>query len=136
MSPSAATDEKSVAGCKVEDCREVGKVAGPVGPGGDEAGEISESAFAPDVESTFTGIARGEFQHRQRKRRVKSEPGADPDQDRAGTSGGSGGDPAQADAGDNVEQDEVAEPHRFLGPLRIFSLGYRDARAEKAYSFR
>src|ERR1700739_3698087 len=135
MSPSAATDEKSVAGCKVKDCREVGKVAGPVGPTGDEAGEISESAFAPDVESTFTGIARGEFNNRQGQRGVESEPCADPDENGTGTCGGSSGDPTQADASDDVEENEVGEPHRFLGPMGIFGLGNGDARPSHAYGF-
>ena len=136
MSPGTGADEKSVAGSKVEYRGEVGKVAGPVGPGGDEPGEVSEGTFAPDVEAALIGVARREFQYGQRQRRVESEPCADPDDDGAGTSGRCGGDPAQADARDDVEEDEVAKSHRLFGPMRILRLSDGDARAEQAYGFR
>ncbi len=118
MRPRALAHEENVAGGEVEDGGEVGKVAGPVSPAGHEAGEISEGALAPDVESAFAGITGRELEHRERERRVEAEPRADPDDDRTGTGGGSGGDPAQADAGDHVKQNQIAEAEHALGAVR------------------
>jgi hypothetical protein len=65
--------EKHVAGREVEHGREVGKVAGPVSPGGHEAGEVAEGALRPDVESAFVWIARRKFDDRKRERRVEKQ---------------------------------------------------------------
>src|SRR6478609_3990364 len=46
MLPVRLAHEEDVAGREVEDSGEVGEVAGPVGPGGHEAGEIAEGALA------------------------------------------------------------------------------------------
>src|SRR5580698_4342688 len=129
MCPCILAHEKDVAGSEVEDGGEVGKVAGPVSPGGHEAGEVAEGTLAPDVESAFMGIAGGEFEHRKCERHVEAEPGADPDDDGTGAGGGSGGDPAQADAGDDVKQNEVAESEHTLGAVGSFGLRERKCSA-------
>ena len=123
MLPCVLAHEENVAGSEIEDGREVGEVAGPVSPGGHEAGEVSEGAFAPDVEAAFAGIAGRKLENGKCERRIEAEPGADPDDDRTGASGGGGGDPAQADAGDHVEQNEIAETKHTLGAVGIFGLG-------------
>jgi len=79
--PSRLAHEKRVAGREIEDGGEIGKIAGPIGPGGHEAGEIAEGALRPDVESAFIWIARRKFDDGERERRVEDEPGADPDDD-------------------------------------------------------
>ena len=132
MLPGRLPHEEHVAGGEVEHGREVRQIAGPVRPGRHEAGEISEGAFAPDVEPAFVGIARRKLEHRERQRRVETEPRSDPDDD--GTrSGGSGGrDPAQADAGDHVEQQQVAEAHHLPRAVGIFGVGDGNSGREKS----
>src|SRR5208337_5043622 len=57
MRPGVLAHEENVAGGEVEYGGEVRQVAGPIGPGGHEAGEVSEGALTPDVEAAFGGIA-------------------------------------------------------------------------------
>ena len=45
------------------------------------------------------------------ERNVEEEPGEEPDYERRGAVAGGGGDPAEADAGDDVEEEEVAKAH-------------------------
>ena len=123
MRPRGLAHEENVAGGEVEDGGEVGKIAGPVGPSRHETGEVSEGVFAPDVEATFAGIAGGKFQDGECERGVEAEPGADPDDDGAGSGSGGGGDPAQADAGDDIEQNEIAEAEHTLGAVGILGVG-------------
>src|SRR4029077_5792874 len=106
--------------------REVWEIAGPVSPGGHEAGEISEGALAPDIESTFTGIAGRKLEHRKCERGVEAKPCADPNDDGTGTSGGGGGDPAKADAGYYVEQNQVAKAEDAFRAVRIFAARFGD----------
>ena len=61
MSPFVQAHIDQVAGGEVEHGWEIGEIAGPVGPGGHEAGEIAEGALAPDVEAAFVWVARREF---------------------------------------------------------------------------
>ena len=122
MFPIRLPHEEHVAGGEVEHGREVGQVAGPISPRRHEAGEISEGALAPDIKPAFIRIARRKFQHRKRQRRVETQPGADPDDDRTRPGGRGGCDPAQADAGDHIKQNQVAEAHHLLGPIGIFRL--------------
>ena len=128
MRPRSLAHEENVAGGKIEDGREVGKIAGPVSPGGHEAGEVSEGALAPDIEAAFTRIAGRKLEHRECKRRIETEPRADPDDDgtRAGRS--CGGDPAQTDAGNHIKQNQVAEAEHALWAIWIFYFGNGDAR--------
>src|SRR5208337_1224527 len=84
ISPLRLPHEEQVAGGEVEHGREVGKVAGPVSPGGHEAGEVSKGALRPDIEAAFMRIARRKLDDGERERRVEGEPGADPDNDRTG----------------------------------------------------
>ncbi len=122
MRPCVLAHEEDVAGGEVEDGREVREIARPVSPGGHEAGEISEGALAPDVESAFAGIAGRKLQHGKGERHVEAEPGANPDDDGTGAGGGGGGDPAQADAGDYIEQNEIAEAEHALRAVGISGL--------------
>src|SRR5580700_5688915 len=132
--PCVLTHEENVAGGEVENGREVGKVASPIGPGRHEAGEISEGALAPDVEAAFAGIAGRKLKHAKRERGVEAEPGADPDNDGTGTGGGGGGDPAQTDAGDYVKQNEIAEAEYAPGAIGIF--GFCRRKISAGYSHR
>src|ERR1700682_1609094 len=105
MGPLRLAEVEGVAG------REIGEIAGPVDPGGDEAGEIAEAALAPDVEAAFLGVTGRKLDDRKHQWNIKAEPGGDPDGDGAGAGAAGGGDPAQADGGYDVEQDEVDETH-------------------------
>ena len=127
MLPRALAHEENVAGGEIEDGREVREVAGPVSPCGHEAGKVSEGALAPDVEAAFAGIAGRQFDHGKREGSVETEPGADPDDNGTGAGGGCGGDPAQADAGDHVKQNEITEAQHAPGAVGIFGLGDRYA---------
>src|SRR5271168_1339434 len=123
MRPCVLAHEEDIAGGEVEDGGEVGEVARPVSPGRHEAGEVSEGAFAPDIEAAFAGIARRKFQHGESEGSVEAEPGADPDDNGTGAGGGRGGDPAQTDAGDHVKQYEIAEAEHAPGAVGIFGVG-------------
>src|SRR6202020_1219979 len=124
-------DVEGVAGGKIEHRREIGQVASPVRPGGNEAGEIAKSTFAPDVNSAFVGIARRELDYRERQRRVENKPRADPDDDGTGAGRGRRRNPAQADAGDHVEQNQVAESHDPLWLVGIVDLSARSGQAPR-----
>ena len=96
---------QDVAGGEVEDSGEVGKIADPVHPGGEEAGLFAESDFGPDVEAAFGGVAGGEVDDGEGERNVKEKPGGEPDDEGRRAVAGGGGDPAEADTGDDVEED-------------------------------
>ncbi len=104
-------EEENVAGGEVEDGGEVGEIADPVHPGGEEAGLFAERNFGPDIEAAFGGIAGGEMDDGEGEWNVEEEPGEEPDDERRRAMAGSGGDPAEADASDDVEEEEVAKAH-------------------------
>ena len=135
MAPSRGPNEQGIAGGEVQDGRKVREIAGPVGPGGHEAGEVAKGALAPHVKTAFIGISRGEFEHGEGERRIEAEPGSDPDDDRAWARGRGGGDPAQADAGDDIEKDQVAKAHHLFGAVRIFGFGDGDTGTDDADAF-
>ena len=110
--PARRADVERVTRGEIEDGGIVRKVAGPVSPTGDESGKFSEGALAPDVEAAFLRIARRKFHHGKRERKIKRAPGDQPDYNGTCADGGGRGDPAQADAGDDVEEDQVAKTHR------------------------
>jgi hypothetical protein len=116
--PAGRADEKRVAGREVEDGRVVRKIARPVGPAGDESRKFAECALTPDVEAAFLRVTRGKLHHGKRERKIERAPGDQPDYNGACADGGGSGDPAQADAGDDVEENEVAEAHRAAGAIR------------------
>src|ERR1700739_769885 len=131
MEPRVSTHVERVAGGEVEHGWVVGQVAGPIGPGSDEAGEIAEGAFAPDVHAALAGIARGKLDDGKCERRVEAEPGSDPDNDGGGPSGRGGGDPAQADACDHIKQEQVAKPESAAGKVWVFGFGDGDPGARQ-----
>ena len=118
MSPGALPHVNDVAGGEIKHGGEIGQIAGPVCPGRHESGKISERFLAPDVKPALIGIAGRQLDDGERQRDIEDQPRADPDHDRTGPGGGSGCNPAQADAGDHVEQNEVAEAHYPLGLIR------------------
>ena len=110
-------EEKDVASGEVEDGGEVGEIADPVHPGGEEAGLFAKCDFGPDVEATFGGIAGREMNDGEGEGNVEEEPREEPDDEGRGTVAGGGGDPAEADAGDYVEEEEVAKAHDAGGSV-------------------
>jgi len=110
-------EEEDIAGGEVEDGGEVGEITDPVHPGGEEAGLFAKSDFGPDVEAAFGGIAGGEMDDGEGEWDIEEEPGEEPDDERRGTMAGGGGDPAEADAGDYVEEEEVAKAHDAGGSV-------------------
>src|ERR1700685_1412587 len=119
MHPRARSHEQRIAGGKIQNSREVGQVASPISPRRHKSGEVAESAFAPDIQAALVGIARGEFYYRERERRIENEPGADPNDDRTRARSSGGSDPAQADAGDHVEQEQIAKAEYATGAAGI-----------------
>lgn len=126
MRPCALAHEQNIARGEIEHGREVWEIAGPVGPGGHEAGEVSEGALAPDIEAAFVGIAGRKLEHGKCERSVEAKPCADPDDDGTGPSGGGGGDPAKADAGYYVEQNQVTKAEDAFRAVRIFAARFGD----------
>ena len=113
--PARAADVECVAGGEIEHGGKVGQVAGPVDPAGEECREVAEGALGPEVQAAFLRIARGEFHDAQRQRNEDGEQADDPDDDGTGADAGGDRDPAQAQGGDHVEHDEVAEAEDALG---------------------
>src|ERR1700677_4451171 len=125
MRPGVLTHEENVAGGEIKDRGKVGKIAGPVSPGCHKAGEIPEGALTPDVESAFAGITRGKFEHRKGERHIEAEPRSDPDDDGTRSSGGSSGDPTQADAGDDIKEKQIAKAEHAPRLVGVFETGIR-----------
>ncbi len=98
---------------EVKHAGEEGQIAHPVGPGGDEAGEIAEGLAGPDVEAAFFGMARGELHDAGREGNEEADERGDPDDQDAGAGGGGGGRPAHAEDDDHVEE----RPDRETGCL-------------------
>src|SRR5437660_6185841 len=135
MNRATRKNVQRVAGGKIKNGWKIWQIACPVCPGGHESGKIAKGVFAPNVQSAFVGIPRRELDDRERKRRVEEKPGPDPNCDRTWPGGGSGGNPTQADAGNNVEKHQVAEAEHPPGPLRIARLGNRNTRPGEAQIF-
>src|ERR1700733_4847791 len=55
--------EQQTACAEVEHPREVREITHPIGPGSEEAGEVSERTLSPNVKAALLWIARGEFEH-------------------------------------------------------------------------
>jgi len=66
-------------GAEVKEAGKKRQIGHPVGPGGDEAGEVTEGLAGPDVEAAFFRMPLGEFHDGGRKRDEETEEGADPD---------------------------------------------------------
>src|SRR6202044_2991812 len=64
--------------------------------------------------AAFLWIARGKLHDGKRQRKIKRAPGDQPDHYRAGSDGCGRGDPAQTDAGDDIEQHQVPKAHRAV----------------------
>src|SRR6202022_570117 len=127
MSPGALPYVDDVAGGEIQNRREIGEVAGPVSPGRNESGKISKRLLAPDIKPAFVRIARRQFYDRKSQRGIKEQPCPYPDHNGTGAGGGSRGNPAQANASDHIEQNQVTEAHYALGLAGI--CGVRDGLA-------
>ena len=124
-------EEEDIAGGEVENGGEVGEVADPVHPGGEEAGLFAKGDLGPDVEAAFGGVARGEVDDGEGEGDVEKEPREEPDDERGRAVAGGGGDPAEADAGDDVEEEEVAKAHDAGGS--VFGRGRSGGQEERAF---
>jgi len=116
-------EEENVAGSEVEYGGEVGEIADPVHPGGEKAGLFAESEFGPDVEAAFGRIAAREMDDGEGEGNIEEEPGGEPDDQGRGAVAGRSGDPAEADAGDDVEMTKSRKPMTREGA----SLGREEA---------
>ncbi len=128
MHRGAGKNEQRVAGGKIKNRGKIRQIACPVCPSGHESGKIAKGVFAPNVQTAFVGITRRKLDHGEGERRVEDEPGTDPNCYRTRASGGGGGNPAQADAGNHVEKHQVPEGEYTPGPLGIGRLGNRNTR--------
>src|SRR5689334_18943233 len=109
MSPRILPHVERIAGGKIEDSREVRQVARPVCPRAHEPGEITECFFGPDVNPALIRIARRKLDDGECKWRVKQQPGSDPYNDRTRSGRCGCRNPAQADAGHDIEQKQVTK---------------------------
>jgi hypothetical protein len=107
--------EEDVAGGEVENTREIREIAGPVHPGAKEAGAFAEGFFSPDVESAFGWESGRKGNYGNGERNVEEQPGAEPDDEGRGTVSGGGSDPAEADASNDIEEEEIAKTHDSRG---------------------
>jgi len=103
--------EQDIAGCEIKHSGEVGKVAGPIHPGREETRSFAEGLFGPDVETTFGWKAGRKCDDGNGERNVEKKPAAEPDDQGRRTVTGGGGNPAKADAGDDIEEEKIAEAH-------------------------
>src|SRR5262249_9099738 len=123
--------EKDVAGGEVEDGGEVRQITDPVHPGREEAGSFAKSDFGPDGEATLGGITRREGGHGEGEGNVEKQPCEEPDDEGGGAMAGGRGDPAETDAGDDIEEDEVAKAHDARGS--VFGERGGDGQEETAF---
>ena len=105
--------KSALAAREVQQAREVRQVRSPVRPAGDERGERAERLLAPDVEPALLRIARRQLEDGEDERHEEAERRDHPDDERARARGGGRRDPAEAEAGDDVEEEQVAEAEGF-----------------------
>jgi len=72
---------------------------------------ITEGFLGPDVETTFGGETGRKGDDGSSQRDIEKKPGSEPDYEGRRTVTSGGGDPAEADSGDDVEEEKVAEAH-------------------------
>src|SRR6185437_270314 len=77
----------------------------------DEAVERAEGLLGPNVEAAFVGEARRKLVDDERAGDEEEERGEHPEADRGGAVVSGGGDPAGAEDGGDVEQQDVPEAH-------------------------
>ena len=114
--PAVTSDVQRVSSREIEDAREVGQVAHPVGPSCHEPREFAEGALAPDVHPPFLRVAGRHLHDRERQWDRHGREGDEPDGQGARTRDAGGGDPLKVDAGGDEVQDDVAEPHDAAEP--------------------
>ncbi len=77
-------------------------------PAGEKRGEWTEGRLAPHVQAAFTRISRRQLEDREHERDEEAQRGQHPEPDGGRSCRRRGRDPAQAEGGDEVEEDEVA----------------------------
>ena len=102
-----AAHEQGVAGGEEQQPGKVRQVRGPVAPAGEKRGKGAECRFAPQVHAAFTGMARRQLEDREHERNEETQRAQHPEPHGAGSCRRRRGHPAQAEAGDEVEEDEV-----------------------------
>jgi hypothetical protein len=70
--------------------------------------EVSENFLGPEVDSTFAGIAVGEFDDSDALRPEKQDERDDPEPDGNAAICGDGGDDVEVEDGDDEEKDKIA----------------------------
>ena len=103
-------------------------VVDPVAPAAQKAVPLAEGALGPGVDPALVGVARGEVADGEPLRDEEEERRQHPEPDRARTRGGRGGEPAEAQDRDDIEQHQVAQAHRArqlgrVGRGRLDGLG-------------
>ncbi len=71
--PAGPADMQKDAGAEQQRGRKVREVGYPIGPAGDKAMHIAKRRLRPQVQATFAGHARTEFDHRQRQRNEEAD---------------------------------------------------------------
>ena len=95
---------------KVEHACEIRKIAHPISPGANEAGEIAERLAGPHIDAALFGIARREFHNAGGQRNEEASKRGNPDDQNAWAGGRGGCYPAHAEDNYHVEQHQVAKP--------------------------
>ncbi len=94
-----------------EQAGKVEKCVDPVGPAGDEAVKFAEGFLGPDVEAAFVRKAGGEFDDDQCGGNEEKYGGENPERDGGGAVVRGGSDPARAEDGGDVEEEDIPEAH-------------------------
>src|SRR5262249_41874920 len=118
--------------------REIEEGVDPVGPTGNEAVEVAESFFAPDIQSALRRIARGKLDDDERRWQEEQHSGQDPKADGRCAGVGCGSDPARAEDSSDVEQQHVPKTH-LAAKLGFGTGGFRlqtDSPCRKAHCTR
>ena len=108
-SPLPREDDR-VRGREIEKPGEERQIARPVQEAREEARAVAERAARPDVEAALVGMAGRQLEHRGGERNEEAERGEDPDGERRRPGFRRGRDPAQREARQREEEDEVPEP--------------------------
>ena len=105
----ARSDKKQAAGGEVEHRGEVRKIAHPIGPRCHKAGKFAVGFAGPDVEAAFLRIAGRKLEYAAGEGKEEPKKGQHPYRDGRLSRGGRGRDPAQAEAADDIEENNIAE---------------------------
>src|SRR5438309_9216164 len=84
--------------------RNIKHVVGPIAPAREESVKVAEDLFRPKIDSTFTGVAMGQFDHSNSLRPEKKHERDDPQPDGDAAVSGDRGNHVEVESCDNKQQ--------------------------------